>query len=399
MKTSQFKLSTIALAALATSTVANADNYRHRNFIPSVVVTVKNQAAQRGAFQTPVWAGIHDGTFDLYDRDVALGDTDANPNLISRESVERIAEDGITSAITDEFSLLQPGAAQTTLLAPGGPLQPGSQSSTTLNIDNPFVNRFFSYASMVIPSNDAFVANGNPLVHEIFDERGRFVAENFIVAGNEVLDAGTEVNDEIASNTAFLNQAGPNIGAEENGVITLSQGFAKPGALPYPNGVLNHPVFANADFTADGARTLEFGFRYVNLGGRVRLVADLSPDQEVGTELIDSKASGRARLTARNGEQLSIRANFRGLSGTPTAAHLHLGQAGVNGPVVADLAAGLRHNSVYINVRANDVTGPLAESDDPFLSLLNELAAGNIYVNIHTAENPGGELRGQVSLR
>jgi hypothetical protein len=30
---------------------------------------------------------------------------------------------------------------------------------------------------------------------------------------------------------------------------------------------------------------------------------------------------------------------------------------------------------------------------------LNELAAGNIYLNIHTAEYPAGELRGQVSLR
>ncbi len=393
MKLFSTKLSTFALTTLVITPIAFAED------IPSVVVTVKNQAAQRAHFQTPVWGGIHDGTFDIYDRNVALGDSETNPNLISRESVERLAEDGTTATITEEFSLLQPDAAQTTLVAPGGPLQPGAMVSTTLNINDPLIERYFSYASMIIPSNDAFVANGNPLAHKIFDDNGHFVAEDFIVAGNEVLDAGTEENDELAGNTAFLNQTAPNTGIEENGVITLSPGFAAPGSLPYPDGVLNHPVFANADFTAEGARTLQFSFRFVNLGGRVRLQATLSPDQEVAPEIVDSNASGSAQLFAADGNRVRVTASFQQLSGAPTAAHLHLGQAGVNGPVVADLGAGLRNNSLNLLVQASDVIGPLATSADPFRSLLNELAAGNIYLNIHTAENPAGELRGQVSLR
>lgn len=388
------KLTTAIVSTLVFAPAAIADS------IPSVVVTVKNQAAQRGGLQTPVWSGIHDGTFDIYDRDVALGDIEVNQNLISRESVERIAEDGITGPITEEFSLLQPGAGQATLVAPGGPLQPGAQVSTTLNINDRTVDRFFSYASMVIPSNDAFIANGNPEAHEIFNSQGHFVAKNFIVAGNEVLDAGTEVNDEIAQNTAFLNQAGPNIGTEENGVITLSSGFAAPDDLSYPNGVLNHPVFANADFTADGARTLQFSFRFVDLGrNRVRFRGTLSPEQEVSPELIESSASGRVKLTARKGELVGVRARFKGLSGSPISAHLHLGQDGVNGPIVVDLGSGLRNNSIKFTVRADDVVGPLAEAENPFRSFLNELAAGNVYLNIHTSENPSGELRGQVSLR
>lgn len=386
-------LSSIGLMTLAAAPLAFGAS------IPSVVVTVENQAVERGGFQTPVWGGIHDGTFDLYDRGVALGDRTDNEELISREPVERIAEDGITDAITAEFAQLQLGAPQTTFLAPGGPLQPGSRSSTTLNISDPSLQQYFSYASMVIPSNDAFVANGSPLAHKIFDDNGRFVAEDFIVAGSEVLDAGTEVNDELAGNTAFLNQAAPNTGVDENGVITLSTGFAAPGTLTYPDGVLNHPAFANADFTAEGARTLQFGFRFVDLGGRVRLNATLSPDQEVAPELVESNASGRAFLTARDGDQVRVAAFFRGLTGAPVMAHLHLGQAGVNGPVVVDLTPSLRGNSIIFNIRAANVTGPLAEAEDPFRSLLNELAAGNIYVNIHTAANPGGELRGQVGLR
>ncbi|MCH9698084.1 MAG: spondin domain-containing protein [Gammaproteobacteria bacterium] len=378
---------------MAASSIAVADS------IPSVVVTVKNQAAQRGALQTPVWVGAHDGTFDIYDRNVAVGDTNANPNLISRESVESIAEDGNTAPITAEFEQLQGNSPQATMVAPGGPLAPGAVVSTTLNFSNPQQQQYFSYASMIIPSNDFFVANGSPLAHPLFDDQGRFIGQPFIVAGSEVLDAGTEINDEIAANTAFLNQAGPNIGVDENGVVTLGTGFAAPGALTFPDGVLNYPVFANADYTADGARTLEFDFRYVDLGRLVRLAGFLSPENEVAPELVESDAFGRFFMNARNGSFINLLALFQRLTGEPVAAHLHLGQAGQNGPVVVDLGAGLQNNRVVFRIEAGDVVGPLAETDDPFLSLLNELAAGNIYVNIHTEQNPAGELRGQVKFR
>ena len=159
---SRIELLAVPLATLMIAPITFADN------IPSVVITVKNQAAQRAGLQTPVWGGIHDGSFDIYDRDAELGSSETNQNLISRESVERLAEDGMTGPITKEFSMLQPESGQTTFVAPSGPLSPGSMVSATLNIDNPLVERYFSYASMVIPSNDAFVANGSPIAHEIF---------------------------------------------------------------------------------------------------------------------------------------------------------------------------------------------------------------------------------------
>ena len=45
---------------------------------------------------------------------------------------------------------------------------------------------------------------------------------------------------------------------------------------------------------------------------------------------------------------------------------------------------------------AGDLVGPLAGSE--LLALLNEIAAGNVYVNLHTADFPAGELRGQLAL-
>ncbi len=385
------KLKTILLVSSAIAVASIPSFASDDRSIPSVVVEVENLAPERGTFMTPVWMGIHDGTFDIYDRDVAA---DA---LLGPGVLEALAEDGNNGPITETFEERNFGQPQANVTAPGGPFQPGSRAAITFQV-SPSLDRYFSYGSMVIPSNDFFVANGNPLAHELFDERGRFVGENFIVAGSEVLDAGTEVNNEIASQTAFLNQAGPNIGPDEGGLVVLGEGFAAPGALAYPDGVLNHPALALGDFTADGYRTLGFTFRYVDLGGTVRLVSSLSPDQEVQPAVVNSEASGSARLRAVRGERVNINIRFRGLSGPVRMAHLHLGQEGVNGPVVADLGSGIRGNRVKTRISSSDVAGPLAQADDPFLALLNELAAGNVYINLHTDAFPGGELRGQVSL-
>ena len=377
-------------AVVAGTNTASATGPARRS-IPSVVVQVTNLAPERGTFMTPVWMGIHDGTFDIYDRNVA-----ANA-LLGPGVVEALAEDGNNGPITATFEARNPGQPQANVTAPGGPFQPGSRAAITLQVD-PSADRYFSYGSMVIPSNDFFVANGNPLAHPLFDEYGRFIAQDFIVAGSEVLDAGTENNNEVASDTAFLNQGGPNIGPGEGGVVVLAQGFAAPGTLPFPDGVLNHPALGRADFTAAGYRTLGFRFQYVDLGGVVRFTSDLSADQEVATAVVDSAGIGSARLTARRGDRLAVNIRFRGLSGPLTMAHLHLGPAGTNGPVVADLAGGIYKNEVRLRIRAADVVGPLAQAADPFVALLNELAAGNVYINLHTAAYPAGELRGQVRL-
>lgn len=262
------KFKTLMLASSALGAAIALPSLALAQSIPSVVVEVENLAPERGTFQTPVWIGIHDGTFDIYDRDVAA---DA---LLGPGVVEALAEDGNNGPITDTFEARNADQPQANLFAPGGPFQPGSRSAITLQVD-PHRDRYFSYGSMIIPSNDFFVANGNPLAHQLFDEGGNFVGQDFIVAGSEVLDAGTEVNDEIAGNTAFLNQPALNTGADEGGVVVLGTGFAAPGSLAYPNGVLNHPVFANGDFTADGYRTLGFQFQFVDLGRRVRLASDL----------------------------------------------------------------------------------------------------------------------------
>ncbi len=375
-------------ALIASATIAAAQSTP----IPSVVVSFQNLQPSRSVLFTPPWIGIHDGSFDIYD-----GGSAASVPL-GGDEVERIAEDGNAGPLAATFAGLLPSAPQVAgLPGPFGPLAPGDRVSVTLNVD-PTVDRFFSYASMIIPSNDTFVANGDPMAHMLFDTAGNFVGKNFIVSGDETNDAGTEINDEVAANVAFLGQSAPNTGASQGGVVmSPAPNLANPGVSVYPNGILTHPAFANADFNDADDRLLVVHLRYVDFGARVPYRSTLSPGQEVQSDLIDSNATGMARLMSAQGNQLLLRVVFEHLSGPVTSAHLHLGQAGTNGPIVVDLTAGLvGPDMLKFSAGAADLTGPLA--GQPFLNLLNELAAGNIYINLHTAAFPAGELRGQVLL-
>ena len=191
-------------------------------------VTIENLSPVNGINLTPVWIGFHDGSFDLYDR--------SQP---ASAALELLAEDGETGPISTLFKDSNIPGIDATITEPdgfaGAPVfDPGSSATFKINVDET-TGRYFSYAAMVIPSNDAFIANGDPLEHEIFDATGEFVGPiSFTVRGNQVLDAGSEQNTE--TNAAFLNQSTPNTGDVENSTVDLHQGFngslANPDATP-----------------------------------------------------------------------------------------------------------------------------------------------------------------------
>ena len=199
-------------------------------------VTIENMAPIHGTCQSPTWVGIHDGTFDLYDRGVAV-----------RQSVERLAEDGDSWPLVEEFAAAQGGVKDE--IVGGSPICPGETVSLTFDIDIiPGIPLYLSYASMVLPSNDAWIANGNPRAHLVANVDGVPADLYVTVAGEEVLDAGTEVNDEIPEHTAFLGQTVPDSGVAEYGVVELHPGFRPAGN----GGILDNHQFVNADFTAIG---------------------------------------------------------------------------------------------------------------------------------------------------
>jgi len=152
-----------------------------------IEVTVTNLATDDGFLLTPVFLATQNGVYDIFDVGSAAS-----------ENLERLAEDGITSErIAAALGSGGVGEAQAT---EGGPLAPGATRSLTFyaDPDNP-LTRYLSYASMVIPSNDAFIGNDSPLDLDLFDDSGNLITrvgdEVYIVSGDEVWDAGTEVND------------------------------------------------------------------------------------------------------------------------------------------------------------------------------------------------------------
>ena len=117
----------------------------------AIRVTVTNTLEAGGTFLTPIWFGFHDGAnFDLFD----LGSS-------ASTGLERLAEDGSIEGIAAEFNAQvgNNGVDGTILGGAGvpGPIDPGESASFTLNVDPTQVGQgFFTWGTMVIPSNDAF---------------------------------------------------------------------------------------------------------------------------------------------------------------------------------------------------------------------------------------------------
>lgn len=115
---------------------------------------------------------------------------------------------------------------------------------------------------------------------------------------------------------------------------------------------------------------------------------------------VATNASGTANFALeRNDMQLAFTLNVTNLENA-TAAHIHRGLAGENGPIVANLFLGPTKTGLFSGVlaqgaiRVEDLVGPLA--DRPFADLVDLLRSGRAYVNVHTTQNPGGEIRGQI---
>lgn len=130
--------------------------------------------------------------------------------------------------------------------------------------------------------------------------------------------------------------------------------------------------------------------------------AHLSGSEEVPP--VATHAQGQAVFQlSRDGTELSytlIAANIYDV----LQAHIHLAPAGVNGPVVVWLYPSApppvlipgRFSGVLARgtVTAADLVGLLAGGT--LSDLIDEMEAGNAYVNVHTVANPGGEIRGQI---
>lgn len=83
-------------------------------------------------------------------------------------------------------------------------------------------------------------------------------------------------------------------------------------------------------------------------------------------------------------KKLSWKLTYSGLSGPATAAHFH-------GPAETGKNAGVMVPIPGIAKSPAEGSATLTDAQ------ASDLLAGKLYVNVHTAANPGGEIRGQVT--
>ena len=316
----------------------------------AIQVTVENTLPEGGTFLTPVWFGFNDGeatNFSVYERG-----QEASTGL------ERLAEDGNVAVISSEFSQATgTNGVDSTIFGLGagapGPIDPGETATFIINVNPDDVGQGnFVWATMVIPSNDAFLASpGNPLADPIFSSDGSFLGPIEILRfGTDVLDAGTEVNTEV--DAAFLNQTGPNTGEDENGVVTSHIGFNGSEANPdgSPVNILGGSTAAGTtvdpqigDFTLNGGQQLVLRI----LIDRAQIVGNDTIDGGAGDDTIDGGAgddvliggSGNDTIIGGSGDDVlrggSGQDTLDGGAGNDTADHSDIGLG-----VTVDLGAG-----------------------------------------------------------
>ena len=125
-----------------------------------------------------------------------------------------------------------------------------------------------------------------------------------------------------------------------------------------------------------------------------KFMANLTGKEEVPP--VDSNATGTVQLNLKGDKDIDYTVNATSIRGV-TEGHLHLGQKGENGLIVFTLFrpdAPIDQISENETITEDEFVGPL--KDKAISDLTTAMGNGSIYANIHTQENPNGEIRGQV---
>ncbi len=112
---------------------------------------------------------------------------------------------------------------------------------------------------------------------------------------------------------------------------------------------------------------------------------------------VTTTATGTAQVVIDDAAQtLTFSITVTGLL-TPTLAHIHVGSTSEAGPIAVNLLLTPPGVGSFTGVLASgtrvstDVVG-----GETFTTLAAKIRSGNAYINVHTAANASGELRGQL---
>jgi CHRD domain len=143
-------------------------------------------------------------------------------------------------------------------------------------------------------------------------------------------------------------------------------------------------------------------FAFVVSAQGTRFEAKLSGKNQ--TPVVNTPAHGVATFQlSADGKSLTYRLSVTDIENV-SMAHIHMGPAGQEGPVVAWLypskPPAIVKKGKFTGVLARgtlteaDLVGPM--QGKTIGDLVDQIKAGKTYVNVHTEKNPGGEIRGQI---
>ena len=172
-------------------------------------------------------------------------------------------------------------------------------------------------------------------------------------------------------------------------IVPLAETTAGSGVWAVPAGT----VITEAQATAFSAGGLYFNAHSTdNPGGEIRgqigrqvLAAQLTAAQEVPSNATTATGNGLVSFDAVT-KKFTARLTLSGM--TTTAAHIHPGALGVNGPVLFPLSETAAGSGVWVSAADAVLT-------DAQIALLS---TGGLYFNAHSTAFPGGQIRGQIGL-
>ena len=224
------RLATIlAFLAASMATVAPA-------LAEEIRVTVTNNQPNGGFALAPVWLAVQDGSFSAF-----------TPGLSASSQIATLAQFGNTAPLSTQFETANAGVDTT--LKSGGALPqflPGQSNSTTIDVANSSLDRYLSFAGMVVPSNDFFMGNAMPLA--IFNADGSFKGPMTIsIYGSDIWDSDTEAQSLTTALTFIAGQT-PGTGTQISGG-TITSLFSESTAPSFLAGIDGKATAAGYDIS------------------------------------------------------------------------------------------------------------------------------------------------------
>jgi hypothetical protein len=224
----------IAVVALAIAAPSSAA-------IVEVTVRVQNLAPTNSVSFAPLRFGFNNGSFDAF-----------NAGGVATAPIISVAEGGSGNAWFPAFRAADPTAVLGSTM---GALTPGSSFTTaTFRVDTA-INPFFTFASMVVPSNDFFIGNDDPMEYRLFDAAGNLLIQNIDQNASEIWNAGSELFDPLAA--AFLVGGTNGLRTPENGTVSFNfselarfNGLTTAAGYTFNSGLVDNTAVYRISFTS-----------------------------------------------------------------------------------------------------------------------------------------------------